>query len=445
VDIIIFPAVAILFSGIGIGVIVFGIINIKKAKILVGLEQKNPDKPWLQKPDWLSGKIKSSNKTMIYFSLFFALFWNLISWPVVIAFIPEILKGKNYAMMFIFLFPAVGIGLIIWFVFLLIRWKKFGESVFVMESMPGVVGGAVKGLIITNVNIKSDSGFKVELNCVNKYTSGGGKNRKTSERILWQNVRFLKREAMEDDLTKSAIPVLFKIPFDAKETNEENSNDKIIWRVKVSADVPGVDYSAHFEIPVFRTEASREDFELDDSSLNKYTEEPTRDSLLKSSGIISEDLVNGGVRFIFPVAWKSAIVVFVFIVFWGAVVVFLWTKRNVPMMFKIFSSAVLPFIIYHFLDLLLYRSEITVQNNSVSILNGWLGLRSVKDLTNSDISEIKIEKSSQSGKTLFYSIAAITKSDKKVVIAKRINNLQQAEYIINEVKRGMNYGNNNTL
>ncbi len=435
VDIIIFPAVAILFSGIGIGVIVFGIINIKKAKILVGLEQKYPDKPWMQKPDWLSGKIKSSNKTMVYFSLFFALFWNLISWPVVIAFIPEILKEKNHALMFIFLFPAVGIVLIIWFVFSLIRWKKFGESVFIMKSVPGVVGGALKGLIITNVNIKPDSGFKIELNCVNKHTSGSGKNRRTSERILWQDVRFIKREAMENDLTKSAIPVLFKIPFDARETNEENSNDKIIWRVKISAEVPGVDYSAHFEVPVFKTEESREDFELDDSSLDKYVEKPGGDSLLKSSGIISEELMNGGVRFIFPIAWKSAVVIFAVIIFWGAVVLFLWTKKNAPMMLKIIFSAVLPFLIYRFFDLLLYKSEITIQNNSVSILNGWLGFRSVKDLTSSDVSEIKIEKSSQSGKTLFYSIAAITKLDKKVVIAKRINNLQHAEYIINEIKK----------
>ena len=65
---------------------------------------------------------------------------------------------------------------------------------------------------------------------------------------------------------------------------------------------------------------------------------------------------------------------------------------------------------------------------------GWLGFRSVKELPDSDILEIKIEENSQSGKTLFYSIAVITKSDKRIVAAKRVNNLQHAEYIINKMK-----------
>ncbi|RLD12306.1 MAG: hypothetical protein DRI44_01075 [Chlamydiae bacterium] len=434
VDIIIFPTIAVLFSGIGIGIIAFGIFNIKKEKIYVALQEKNPDKPWLQKPDWVNGKIKSSNKTMVYFSLFFSLFWNLISWPIAITFTTEILKNKNYEMLWILLFPAVGIGLVIWFAISLIRWRKYGESFFVMESVPGVIGGVLKGIIITKVKIRSDSRFEVELNCVNKHTSGRGKNRRTSERILWQNVLFIKQEAMEGDLTQTAIPVLFKIPFEVRETNEENPSDKIIWRLKIRAEVPGVDYSAHFEIPVFKTKDSRKDFEVDESVLNKYVEKTTGDALLKSSGIISEKLINGGAKFVFPAAGKKAIPLLLFNLVWGGMVMFLWKIKSPPMMIKIIFTAVQPLLIYGFLDRLLYKSEIAVSKGSITILNGWIGFRSERIVLSSDIEEIKLINETRSGQKLSSSIIVITNSGKKFTVARRIANLHHAEYIIEETK-----------
>jgi len=434
VDYLLFPAIAVLFGGVGIGLIIFGIFSVKKAKTCNNLLQQNPGKPWLHKLEWADGKIKSSNKTMFLFTLCFAVFWNLISWPVAILLTPEILKDKEYVGLFVLLFPLVGIGLIIWAVVSLVRWKKYGESIFAMKSTPGVVGGALEGVIVSKVNIKPESGFKVELNCVNRYTTGSGKNRKTSERVLWQDICLIKHEIYKEDLTKSAIPVLFKIPFNSKETNEENPGDKIIWRLKISADVPGVDYKTTFEIPVFKTEKSRENFEFDDSILKEYKEEPTKNSVLKTSGIFSAKLINGGIKFIFPTAWKQSVILFVFILIWSAVVIFLWTKKDAPMMLKIIFTAVLPFVIYGFLDLLLYKSEVTARKGLLWILSGWAGFRAEKYLDASDIVEIKAKRGMQAGKKLYYSIVVTTNYNKKITIAKRIDSLRHAEYIINEIK-----------
>ncbi len=403
----------------------------------INLQEQNPDKPWLHKPEWAAGKIKSSNKKSTYFALFFALFWNLISWPITILFVPKILKEKNYTFLFVFIFPLVGIGLVIWTVVLFIRLIKYGESVFIMKSNPGVTGGALKGIIVTKVNVKSENGFKVELNCINRYSSGTGKNRTTAERILWQDEYLIKHEVFEDDPTQSAIPVLFKIPFDAKETNEENPRDAIIWKLKISADVPGIDYKAYFEIPVFRTEESRKDFEIDSSSLNKSMGKISGDSLLESSGIISEKLMNGGVRFIFPTAGKKAIPLFLFSLVWSGVVVLLWIMESPPMMIKIIFTAILPFLFYGFLDRLLYKSEVTVSNDSISIMNGWMGFRSVHNLLFSDIEEIKLEDATQSDKRIFSSITLITNSGKKITIARRINDRLHARHIIEEIKKAI--------
>ena len=51
----------------------------------------------------------------------------------------------------------------------------------------------------------------------------------------------------------AAVSVSFDIPADAYESNYENLRDKILWLLHAQADVPGVDFSEDYELPVFRT------------------------------------------------------------------------------------------------------------------------------------------------------------------------------------------------
>lgn len=432
-DLVIFPAVSLLFTGVGITLIIFGIFVARKTKICNELELQNPNLPWLHKPEWADGKIKASNKTLFITSVFVALFWNLLSWPVAIMIIPEILKNKEYVGLFVLLFPIVGIGIIIWAILAFSRWKKFGESVFVMKSNPGLIGGALEGFILSATNVKPENGFKIELNCINRYRSGSGKKRNTSETILWQDICMIKHEIYEKDLTKSVIPVLFKIPFELKETNDGNPNNKIIWRLKISADLPGIDYKSVFEIPVFKTKDSSKSFELDPSVLDKYIEKPSQANLTKNNKIICEQLTNGGVKFTFPIAWKQSIIIFLFVLVFGGISGFLWTKPDVPIIFNLILMIFVSVMIFAFLDLLLYKSEVTAHKNSLLICSGLKGFRSVKNIDFSDVLEIKATRGMQAGNKLFYSIKLILKTGNKICIAKRIDSLQKAKFIIEQL------------
>jgi len=46
--------------------------------------------------------------------------------------------------------------------------------------------------------------------------------------------------------------VEFSIPSDAYESNHDDPNDQVLWLLHAQADVPGVNYSDDFEVPVFR-------------------------------------------------------------------------------------------------------------------------------------------------------------------------------------------------
>jgi hypothetical protein len=52
--------------------------------------------------------------------------------------------------------------------------------------------------------------------------------------------------------------VHFRLPPEVSPTDDANHNDRTVWRLELTATVPGVDCDARFEVPVFRTAASAE-------------------------------------------------------------------------------------------------------------------------------------------------------------------------------------------
>jgi hypothetical protein len=52
------------------------------------------------------------------------------------------------------------------------------------------------------------------------------------------------------------LPVRFAIPFDCRPSDPLASDDSIVWRLEATAEVPGVDFRARFDVPVFETPAS---------------------------------------------------------------------------------------------------------------------------------------------------------------------------------------------
>ena len=97
--------------------------------------------------------------------------------------------------------------------------------------MPGVIGGQLTGVIRTSAKVRPEEGFRLALNCVQKVTHGED----TSETTLWQDEQIIARDLLQDDFERSAIPVLFQIPYESCPTDETNTYNKTTWRLDVSA------------------------------------------------------------------------------------------------------------------------------------------------------------------------------------------------------------------
>ncbi len=248
-----------LFIVVGLGIIGGGIYAFFHAGQESKLARLHPDQPWLHNKVWASGRIKDSNLTGMLFIGGFAVFWNAIAWGVTIAMINSGELDKKPATYFVLLFPLVGLGLVAAFIYQLLRWRKYGTSVFEMAEVPGVIGGNLGGLILTRVNIRPQDGFTLTLRSIHEWTSGSGKNRTTHRNTLWESEQVLEHEAMPEDPTRSALPVLFFIPYSCKPTERLSSSSKNYWELTATAKSPGLDYKATFRVPVFRTPDSNPD------------------------------------------------------------------------------------------------------------------------------------------------------------------------------------------
>src|SRR5207249_817172 len=82
--------------------------------------------------------------------------------------------------------------------------------------------------------------------------TGSGDSRSTSKVVLWEADQNVPAGAVQPGPLGLAIPVEFSVPADSLVTNLDNPNDQVLWILHAQADVPGVDYSDDFEIPVFR-------------------------------------------------------------------------------------------------------------------------------------------------------------------------------------------------
>jgi hypothetical protein len=387
-----------------------------------------PDKPWMWRDDWAAGHISSSNKTILAVAWAFAVLWNLVSTPLLFAFrnIPQ----KNYAALIALLFPAIGLLLLIRAIRLSMEYRKFGVSDFVMSSVPGVVGGKLQGSVHAAFDPQSARSVKVKLTCFHRTVTGTGDNRSVSENIQWRDEREFSAGEIQPGPTGCIIPVSFHIPADAAETDIRNMDNAIQWKLQVRADVPGVDYEAEFDVPVFKTK---------DSSTSPEPE-PEAIAAPVTSKVLIQAAPQGGTEFIFPAGRNPRIaailgVLLLFFAVWLAV--FLKVEGSVV---AIFPSIILGFIVLLLLifTLMCFISEhIVIERENVTIRKSLLGVPWSRIVPCSEVSDLKLAVGMQTGGaegTPYYDIQLICRDGRKRNVGSQIRNKREAVWLMNQMK-----------
>lgn len=238
------------FTGAGVLLCLGGILGGRK---LAAQEQRRAGlagQPWLWREDWAAGRASGKTRKEQTFLWIFAIFWNLVSAPLLFI-LPEEISKKPVAAVG-FLFPLVGAGLLTWAVRASMRAKRFGATYFEMSPLPASPGGRVSGAIRARFPVAPAQGVNLKLTCLRRTFSGSGEDRSSREDIVWRDERTLAAGDVMVAGGEAAIPVRFAVPAEALETSTVDDHKAgIFWVVTADARLEGIDYQDDFEIPVY--------------------------------------------------------------------------------------------------------------------------------------------------------------------------------------------------
>ncbi len=206
--------------------------------------------PWLLNDDWQTATIKSSSKSSMWGAWIFAAIWNLISAPLPFVLYEEVMEKDNTLALVGLLFPAVGIGLLIWAIRRTREWTTFGPAPVTLDPFPGSIGGHVGGTIDLKVPFNASNEFTVTLSNIHSYTSGSGKNRSQQEEAVWQK-NLIAHAEMGSNGTR--LTFRFDVPEDGRESDTKKDDSYFAWRLNVSATLSGTDLDRDYELPVYPT------------------------------------------------------------------------------------------------------------------------------------------------------------------------------------------------
>lgn len=241
-----------------------------------------PGQPWKWKKVWQQPTIGADAGSNAAVMWMFVILWNAISMPLawIVAHDHRAPKAANL----VYLFPLVGLFVLAGAIYQTARWRKFGRTRFVPSTMPGVIGGYLGGVIEVPVRVMPEADAKLALKCVRRETRGSGKSRRTTDNVLWEHEERIARDKWTTGLGGTQIPVLFYIPATCTGTDDSDSNNEVVWRLSAEAAVPGVDFAAQFDVPVFATGETAPPPEVGQPLLEAYSEDKLDDAALKTCG-----------------------------------------------------------------------------------------------------------------------------------------------------------------
>jgi hypothetical protein len=418
---------ALVFGGVGIGGLVATLIGHRKAAEATTLETRHPTQPWLWRADWAAGRIEDSNRATMWTAWCFAALWNLISLPSAVLAVRSALNQGNHAAWVALLFPMVGIGLLVWATRATIRYRRFGVSRLDLSTRPGVIGRSLAGTVQLTTALQPPQGFQVLLSCVRRVTRGGGKNRSTTETLLWQEER---REPGRVSRLASGmgtvIPVAFALPPDAQPCDSANPGDRVLWRLELAGSVPGVDYHSSFEVPVFRTGESTEPA---DESVAQSPSVPA-DYKQPPESRIQVVTNRRGTEILFPAARNPGVAAGLtgFLLLWAGIIVGL-LLFDAPLFFPIVFGAFGVLLLFGALDAWLGVTRVTAGDGRVTLARGWIAPSRERTFSAAEVNGVRTRIGMQAGGRPYYDLRLVRVGGKEVAAGRGIRDKREAEWL----------------
>jgi hypothetical protein len=233
----------VVFGGVGFGLL---IVAWRAPKEKDKTDPLYADEPWLLNDNWQTETIRSNSRSSMWTAWAFAIFWNAVTSVTPLLAYREIVDKGSWVVLLALLFPLVGIGLLVWAIRRTLEWRRFGPAPVTLDPFPGSIGGHVGGTVDLNLPFGAANKFKLTLTNVHSYESGDSQ----SEKAKWQDSIVAHAEPGGRG---TRLTFRFEVPAGLRESDAEKGSDYYIWRLALTAELPGTDLDRTYELPVYAT------------------------------------------------------------------------------------------------------------------------------------------------------------------------------------------------
>lgn len=424
----------LLFAGVGVAIALGALVGARKLAAARRLREANPGEPWRWREDWAAGLIRHSARGSVIGPWLFALFWNAISMPAAFLGLPKLWREGNWAGLLLLLFPLVGVLLLAWAIHSTLRALRFGDSELQLETVPAPVGGILSGSVSVRGDWAQRHGAILRLLCVRRVTTGSGKQRSTRETVLAELQETLPPGGASGGPRGEFLPIRLALPSEGEPTDQEDVNNQVLWKLEVrSPDIPGVDFFATFELPVFgRTTGTESAAGVPAAEPAPLPPDPRR---METS--ISGDPM-GGVRYAlrpFRQPW-AAIGLGLFMLAWSGGLV-LMVVKGAPIPALVVVGLFYLLFAWVWLQLALGASEVRIVNGELRFRGGLFARGRERSWTAGEIAGFTIKPGMTAGNTSYYDVHLQPRSGGAVRVLASLREREEARWLAAELAQAL--------
>ncbi|HZR65676.1 MAG TPA: HEAT repeat domain-containing protein [Terriglobales bacterium] len=447
------------FALIGAGLMGAAIYGYRKQREQAATQASNPGAPWLWQSDWSNGRALSRNRNSVFGWWIGVGLAGMIVGPIVATNLPTLLRNsdpKALVLLGLCLFPLI---LLIGAVRATMRRERYGKTYFEFNSLPFSPGKRLSGQIHLHLETSADHGIDLRLACIRRIVTGSGRDQTVNQAVLWQDEKNVPQSSLAVGPLDTTIPVDFGIPQDAYETNHDNPRDQLLWVLHAKADVPGIDYSDSFEVPVFRsgssaTSSAAATFDATTANFSSnfagsfgstatatapaFESDASEVSASPNPKAVISTTSDGSTQFYFP-PFRNKVQTLILIVFtavWSGIVYFL-SQSKAPWFFAVFFGFFDLLLIYGCFQYVFGSTRIVVGNGKIASLRKIFGSEAKKEVlfgnVQSILATVGIQNSSANSSS--YAIRLQSKDGKNITLADNILDRQEARWIVSQIEK----------
>ena len=208
----------------------------------------SPDEPWQKRSDWAIGRIHddTGNSGLLLFGLWlFCVLW----FGGLSLFMYAMRGAEASAQLILGGFLVAGLVPLAVTIAQTRQHVRFRRSIFVMASVPGVVGGRLDGVVELPMGLPAAARVRVGLTCWRH-----SDNRRFPPHVVWEAAG---EETAVFPGPPARVPVAFEIPFESPPSQLDFVRGSVFWVLSLEGTEKARGVHGSFEVPVYVTAASR--------------------------------------------------------------------------------------------------------------------------------------------------------------------------------------------